>query len=47
MTPFIKALLLIGALALSACATHRPELKAPCDPLTCTDRTQVNSWYKE
>lgn len=39
-------LLLLVSLLLVGCASHRPELKAPCDPEACLNRTPVNSWNK-
>lgn len=45
MKKSLHFLLLINCL-LAGCATHRPELKAPCDPLACLNRTPVNSWNK-
>jgi PBP1b-binding outer membrane lipoprotein LpoB len=42
----IKISLLLGVLILAGCATARPELKAPCNPLQCKDRVNVNTWYK-
>ena len=39
-------MVLLCVVVLSACTTTRPELKAPCDPLKCINRTNVNSWYK-
>lgn len=46
MKKIIICSLLVTGLLLSACASTRPELKAPCDPLQCKDRVNVNSWYK-
>ena len=46
MTHFMRSLAVLCVLSLCACATTRPELKAPCDPLQCKDRVNVNTWYK-
>ena len=43
----MRVILIILCLHLIGCAVPRAELKAPCDPIQCTNRTPVNSWYKE
>lgn len=46
MSKLIKGIVVLSILLLGACATTRPELKSPCDPLRCKDRVNVNTWYK-
>ncbi|STX39295.1 hypothetical protein [Legionella feeleii] len=43
----LYGIVFLATWVLSACATHRPELKAPCDPLTCYNRINVNTWVKD
>lgn len=42
----MRILAVILSLHLCACASHRAELKSPCDPLRCINRINVNTWYK-
>ena len=46
MKRLMKGMVLLSILSLCACATTRPELKSPCDPLQCKNRVNVNTWYK-